>query len=213
MMEGLEKDWTHLETNRKVYYTELNPGTYTFKVKALNGNTGNYGNPAVLTIKILPPFSKTWWAYALYIIIIISFGYFIIQYFINQSKEKNKRKLERLEYDKERENYKDKIEFFTNVAHEIRTPLTLIKGPMENIMENADEMLLIKTNLEIMNRNTDRLLHLSNQLLDFRKVEMNGFRLSFSKEDISALLLDHYLNFKTIAEQKSKHNHRFSQIF
>lgn len=126
-MEGLDKDWTHLETNRKAYFTELNPGTYTFKVKALTGNTTNYGTPAILTIKILPPLWKTWWAYALYIIIAISFAYFIIQHFINRAKEKNKRKLERLEYDKERENYKDKIEFFTNVAHEIRTPLTLIK--------------------------------------------------------------------------------------
>lgn len=69
-------------------------------------------------------------------------------------------------------------------------------------MERADEMPLIKTNLEIMNRNTDKLLHLSNQLLDFRKAEMNGFRLNFSKEDISGLLFDHYLSFKAIAEQK-----------
>ncbi len=201
-LEGLDNDWTHLETNRKVYFTELNPGTYTFKVKALNNSTANYGKPAVLVIRILPPLWKTWWAYALYIITIISLGYFTVRLFINRSKEKNKRNLERLQYDKERENYKDKIDFFTNVAHEIRTPLTLIKGPMENIMERADEMPLIKTNLEIMNRNTDRLLHLSNQLLDFRKIEMNGFRLSFSKEDISGLLLDHYVNFKVIAAQK-----------
>ena len=201
-MEGLDKEWTALKTNRKVYFTELNTGTYTFKVKALNDNTGEYGNPAVLQISILPPVWKTWWAFAVYIISCMSIAYLVIQHFINRAKEKNKRILEKLEYDRERENYKDKFEFFTNVAHEIRTPLTLIKGPMENIMERADEIPSIKGSLEIMNRNTDRLLHLSSQLLDFRKIEMNGFRLSFAREDISAMLLDHYAGFKAIAKKK-----------
>ncbi|MCW3094313.1 MAG: Signal transduction histidine kinase [Ferruginibacter sp.] len=201
-MEGLDKDWTHLETNRKAYFTELDPGTYTFKVSALTGTTGNFGKPAILTIRILPPKWKTWWAYTLYAMAAVSIIYIIIRHFINRSKERTRRKLERLEFDKERENYNDKVQFFINVAHEIRTPLTLIKGPMENIMEKADEMPLIKPSLEIMNRNTDRLLHLSSQLLDFRKVEMNGFRLNFSKEDISEILNDHYVSFKGMAEQK-----------
>ncbi|MEO6720289.1 MAG: two-component regulator propeller domain-containing protein [Ferruginibacter sp.] len=201
-MGGLDKDWTLLETNRKAYFTELNPGTYTFKVSALTGATGKAGPPATLTIKILPPIWKTWWAYTLYVVALLSLAFFVIRHFINRSKERNKRKLERLEFEKERENYNDKIEFYINVAHEIRTPLTLIKGPMENIMDRADQIPLIKTSLEIMNRNTDRLLHLSSQLLDFRKAEMNGFRLNFSKEDISALFSDHYLNFKPLAEQK-----------
>lgn len=201
-MEGLENDWTRLETNRKVYFTGLNPGTYTFQVKSLNDDNGNHGKPAVLTIRILPPLWRTWWAYALYAIIGISMAYFISRHFINRSRERNRRDLERIEYNKERENYKDKIEFFTNVAHEIRTPLTLIKGPMENIMERSDELSSIRPSLEIMNRNTERLLYLSNQLLDFRKIEMNGFRLSFSKENVSELLLDHYSNYKSAAAQK-----------
>ncbi|MEO5889947.1 MAG: two-component regulator propeller domain-containing protein [Ferruginibacter sp.] len=201
-MEGLDKDWTHLETNRKAYFTELNPGTYTFKVAALTGNTGNYGKPAILTIKILPPLWKTWWAYTIYVLAIASLSYFIIRHFMDRAKERNKRKLERLEFEKERENYNDKVEFFINVAHEIRTPLTLIKGPMENIMDRVEEMPMIKSSLEIMNKNTDRLLHLSSQLLDFRKVEMNGFRLNFTKENIPDLLNENYLGFKQIAEQK-----------
>ena len=201
-MEGLDKDWTHLETNRKAYFTELNPGTYTFKVCVFTGNTGKQGKPGILSITILPPLWKTWWAYALYVIAIVSLIYTAIQYFITRSKDKNKRYLERLKFEKERENFHDKMEFFTNVAHEIRTPLTLIKGPMENIMDRADVMPLIRTSLEIMNKNTDRLLHLSNQLLDFRKVEMNGFRLNLLKEDICALLNEHYISFRTIAEQK-----------
>jgi signal transduction histidine kinase len=202
-MEGLDKDWTHLETNRKAYFTELNPGTYTFKVAALAGSTGKPGVPAILTIRILPPFWKTWWAYTVYSVALLLITFMIIRFFINRSRDRHKRKLERLEFEKERENYNDKIEFYINVAHEIRTPLTLIKGPMENIMDRADQMPQIKSSLEIMNKNTDRLIRLSSQLLDFRKVEMNGFRLNFSREDITALIVnEHYVNFEPLASQK-----------
>ncbi len=201
-MEGLDKDWTYLLTNRKAYFTELNPGTYTFKVAAINNTSGRLGIPATLTIKILPPLWKTWWAYTLYFITFLLIAYGVIMHFVNRSREKNQRKLERLEFEKERENYNDKIEFFINVAHEIRTPLTLIKGPMENIMDRVDEIPLIKSSLEIMNKNTDRLLHLSTQLLDFRKAEMNGFRLNFTRENISALLNDHLISFKAFAGEK-----------
>jgi len=201
-MEGLDKNWTHLQTNRRVYFTELAPGTYTFNVRAMDGNRSHYGTPAVLQIKILPPLWKTTWAYGLYFIAVAALGYAIILFFINRSRERNRRKLEKLEYEKERENYKDKIQFFTNVAHEIRTPLTLIKGPLENIMDRADELPAIKKSLEIMDRNTDRLLRLSTQLLDFRKVEMNGFRLNFTKQNLSELLCSHQQNFEALAQQQ-----------
>ena len=105
-------------------------------------------------------------------------------------------------YEKEKENYEDKINFFTNVAHEIKTPLTLIKGPMENIMDQLDEVPSIKGSLELMSRNTDRLMHLANQLLDFRKIEMDGFRLNFIKTNVSSLLYEHYIRFQPFAEQR-----------
>lgn len=115
-------------------------------------------------------------------------------------------------YEKEKENYEDKINFFTNVAHEIKTPLTLIKGPMENIMDQLDEVPSIKGSLELMSRNTDRLMHLANQLLDFRKIEMDGFRLNFIKTNISILLYEHYIRFQPLAEQrKIKINFKYAE--
>jgi ligand-binding sensor domain-containing protein/signal transduction histidine kinase len=203
-MDGLDKDWTYLKTNRKVYFTKLNPGKYTFKAKVLSSFTSKDGGPAELIINILPPFWKSWIAYLIYSILTILLSYLIIVYFVSKSRANHKRKLEIIQSEKEKENYTDKINFFINIAHEIRTPLTLIKGPMENIMESVNEVPMIKSNLEIMNKNTDKLLHLTNQILDFRKIEMNGFRFNFSSEDISKILLDQFESFKPIAEQQKK---------
>ena len=200
-MDNLDKSWTYLTTNRKAYFTELAPGNYTFIVKGL-GNKTVAGNYTKLNIEILPPYWQTWWAYTLYALFILLITFLVIKFFIDRSKARNKQRLEKLAYEKEKENYEDKINFFTNVAHEIKTPLTLIKGPMENIMDQIDEVPSIKNSVELMSRNTDRLMDLANQLLDFRKIEMNGFHLSFTQTNISTLLCDHYSRFKIVAEQK-----------
>lgn len=109
--------------------------------------------------------------------------------------------MEVFEHEKQKEVYQAKIEFFTNVAHEIRTPLTLIIGPMEKLIKQADAVPAIEKNLRIMGRNTDRLLKLTNQLLDFRKTETSEFSLNFVKADISEILKDVFLQFQPAAEQ------------
>ena len=201
-LEGLDKDWTYLKTNRKVFFTELAPGTYIFKVKgSVGGDTWN-GKPAMLTIKILPPFWKSTWAYIGYSVLIVAGIYFTLRSYHRRNEEKNRRKLKALEFEKEKEIYQAKIDFFTNVAHEIRTPLTLIKGPMEKVMKSAEEIPSIKNNLVIMERNTDRLIDLTNQLLDFRKTEVNGFSFNLVKADITEILKDNYARFKPTAEHK-----------
>jgi signal transduction histidine kinase len=98
------------------------------------------------------------------------------------------RAMEILKYEKERELYTAKIDFFTNVAHEIRTPLTLIKSPLENVLASAHLDEDIKDDLEIMDLNTNRLLDLVNQLLDFRKTETKGFRLNIMDYNLSGIL-------------------------
>ncbi|MFT3948790.1 MAG: two-component regulator propeller domain-containing protein [Agriterribacter sp.] len=201
-MVGLDKGWTYLTSNRKAYFTALSPGNYTFIVKRI-GENDTKDKFAQLEILILPPFWQTWQAYLLYTILALLVIFFIIKFFIDRSKARNKRRLEKLAYEKEKENYEDKINFFTNVAHEIKTPLTLIKGPMENIMDQIDEVPTIKSSVELMSRNTDRLMHLANQLLDFRKIEMNGFHLNFIKTNVSDLLYDNYTRFKLLADQRN----------
>ena len=202
-MEGLDKDWIYLKSNRKVYFTELSPGTYIFKVKASNSGGVWKERETVLIVEILPPWWLSTWAYCLYALAAILIVYYIIHNYHRKIEEKNRRKIEYLEIAKEKEIFQAKIEFFTNVAHEIRTPLTLIKGPLEKVIRNTGEVLGIKDSLKIMERNTNRLIDLSNQLLDFRQTEIQGFSLNYSQADISVLLEETYLNFKPLAEQKN----------
>ncbi|MEO5893713.1 MAG: two-component regulator propeller domain-containing protein [Ferruginibacter sp.] len=202
-MDGLDKDWIYLKTNRKVYFTELSPGTYNFKVKASNSGGVWKEQETVLTIEILPPWWLSNWAYFFYAIAIILIAYYFIHNYHKRTEEKNRRKIEYLEIAKEKEIFKAKIEFFTNVAHEIRTPLTLIKGPLEKVIRNTEAVVGIKDSLKIMERNTNRLIDLSNQLLDFRQTEIQGFSLNYIQADISELLEETFLNFKPLAEQKN----------
>lgn len=199
-MEGLDAGWTLLKTNRKAYFTELAPGTYTFMVKAsISGGVWN-STPAVLTITILPPFWKSTWAYLLYLLAAAAAIYYAVHSYHRRAEEKSRRKLEILELEKEKELYQAKLDFFTNVAHEIRTPLTLIKGPMEKVMKRAEEVPSIHNHLRIMQRNTDRLLDLTSQLLDFRKIEIQGSTLEFIETDVREVLRDHYKRFMPAAE-------------
>lgn len=203
IMEGLNKDWTYLKTNRKVYFTNLSSGSYTFKVKATNNSAVWSNKITKLQINILPPFWASPLAYFIYVVLAGLLAYYIFRNYHNRLNEKTRRKIELLEHNKVEEIYQAKIDFFTNVAHEIKTPLTLIKAPMEKIIKKAGDNIEIGNNLKIMERNTDRLIELTNQLLDFRSTETMGFRLNYANINITELLLERYASFKILAEQKN----------
>jgi ligand-binding sensor domain-containing protein/signal transduction histidine kinase len=200
--EGLDRDWTFIKTNRKVYFTNLAPGTYTFRVKAAGSNGIWTEQAAELVIRVLPPFWASPWAYALYVLAAIALFIFLVRSYHRRVKEKTRRKIEFLEHEKQKEIYQAKINFFTNIAHEIKTPLTLIKAPMEQISRKAGTESPFSYDLMIMQRNTDRLLELTTQLLDFRKMETTGYRLNFVLTNISEILLERYSSFKVLADQK-----------
>ena len=202
-MEGLDNEWVYLKTNRKVYFTDLSAGTYTFKVKASNSTSGWTANETSLVIEILPPWWLSRWAYVLYGALIVAFIYFAFRSYHRRIKERNRRKMEQLELRKEKELYEAKMDFFTNVAHEIRTPLTLIKGPLEKVVKKASDIPDIKDSLRIMEKNTTRLVDLTNQLLDFRQTESKGFSLSFTRENINEIVEDIFAGFKPLAEKKN----------
>jgi ligand-binding sensor domain-containing protein/signal transduction histidine kinase len=202
-ISGLYNDWQYLKTNRKIYFTKLAPGEYVFEAKALIQGSKEWSrNNIKLLIVVLPPFWKSPVAWLLYVFLFLGLTALVVRQYHQRTQHKNNRRMEIFEHEKEKEIYQAKIEFFTNVAHEIRTPLTLIKGPMEKMIKSAEEIPAFEKNLKIMARNTDRLLNLTNQLLDFRKTEINGFSLNFVKANISEILHDVSLQFQLAAEQK-----------
>ena len=202
MMEGLDQQWTHLKTNRKVYFTNLSPGTYTFRVNAANYRGAWNTTDRMLIIKIHPPFLASPIAYVMYFVLGSLIAYLLFRNYHRRVAERNNRKIELMQHEKEKEVYQAKIDFFTNVAHEIRTPLTLIRAPMEKIIKKAGDNG-IDQNLKIMEKNTERLIELTNQLLDFSKVETKAFHLNFVKTNVSDMLNERYESFKAVAEQKS----------
>lgn len=113
------------------------------------------------------------------------------------------RELIQLEVAKEKEHIKSKIDFLTNVAHEIRTPLTLIKIPLRKIITKTEEIPGVQNSLKIISNNTNRLIELTNQLLDFRQIEINEFHLSFTKENISELINEAVQSFSGLADEKN----------
>ncbi|WP_114791358.1 two-component regulator propeller domain-containing protein [Niabella yanshanensis] len=201
IMKGLDEQWTYLKANRKVFFTELAPGNYTFALRSAVSKERWSKDYEMLLITVLPPFWKSRPAYLLYAFILLTAIYFTVRSYHKYHLAKNNRRLEILEYEKQKEISQTKIDFFINVAHEIKTPLTLIKGPMEKVIEKADDPAVIKSNLRIMEKNTDRLIELTNQLLDFRKAEAGVAQIITEETDIVALLNDHYLRFLPAAEQ------------
>lgn len=201
-MEGIDKDWTYLKTNRKIYFTKLSPGDYTFLLKG--SSTGEIWNDKIsrLQISILPPIWASTWAYLFYLLAGLGIAGLIVRYYYLAFTEKNKRKMEAFEMGKEREIYNAKIEFFTNVAHEIRTPLTMIKLPLDKLLQTNSTNTAITESLLTMKKNTKRLIDLTDQLLDFRKAEANNFSLNFISTNITELIKEVYNNFKSIAEEK-----------
>ncbi|MFK2016345.1 two-component regulator propeller domain-containing protein [Bacteroides fragilis] len=201
-LEGFDEGWLTIGESPLVTYSNLGYGDYVFKVKASNSDGVWNEQETSLHLSILPPFYLSGWAYCFYVLFFMGCLVCVIFYFKRRNYRKQHRQMEMLEQEKEREVYHAKIDFFTNVAHEIRTPLTLIKGPLENIILKKEVDSETKEDLYIMKQNTERLLNLTNQLLDFRKTETRGFRLNFTECDVVAVLRETYFRFTSLAKQK-----------
>jgi len=203
IMEGYDKEWTDITGNQKIYYNKLPPGTYIFKFRGANNN--RVWNPAEKKLRIIvsPPWWLSRWAYVLYFLTFGTITLLVLRYYLLLLKANNAQKMDSFERKKEQEIYTLKLEFFTNLAHEIRTPLTLIKMPLEKIINNqkfTDQETA--QDLALIEKNTTRLIRLTNQLLDFRKAETNNMSLIFTKTDINTLLAEVFHDFNYLAKDK-----------
>ncbi len=198
-LENYDTEWKE-SMGGYINYSNLPHGLYTFYVKGMNNE--DQQTVLRLNIKISPPFYLTVWAFILYTLLLAFIIYRIARYYRNLVIRQNKRQMKKFEQEKERELYNAKFNFYTNIAHEIRTPLTLIKGPLEAILREKELDNELRQDLDIMNRNSDRLLSLTNQLLDFRKIESNQTRLIFSYCNITDILRYNYQLFIPLIKQR-----------
>ena len=201
-LEGFNNDWLTLPLGvHNVTFTNLAPGKYVLRVKAINSD-GYVGiKEATLGIVVNPPFWMSWWAYLLYTVGLV-IVLFLARYRMLK-REREKFHLQQIENEvaKNEEINNMKFRFFTNVSHELRTPLTLIISPLEGMLkETTDE--LQSTRLQLMYRNAQRLLHLVNRLLDFRKGEMSTHQLSLSEGDIISYVHSVCNSFLLMADKK-----------
>ncbi len=170
-----------------MYYSQLAPGNYVLHVKVVNNVQGWEPAEISLGFVVLPPWWWTILAKAFYIILSLGVVITVIYFFLRYRRRKMLEQQRLFEVEKEKELYRTKVDFFNEIAHEVRTPLTLINGPLEDVIEmNADPKL--EKNLKTISQNTRRLLDLIHQLLDFRNMDTNKFRMDYSRVDIPALV-------------------------
>lgn len=208
-LEGVDKDWIYTHEHR-ANYTNLPAGTYTFLVKATNNDGVWSKNEAKLKIVVHPPF---WWSLPAKILYLLLIGYAIywfMQSRLKREKRRHQEELDQLELKQDQEMRDARLQFFTMIAHEIRTPVTLIIGPLESLKEHWKQVSgklsdgeTITQTLSVIDRNAQRLLLLVNQLLDFNKVQQKGMQVHFRLNNISKLMHAVAERFAPTFEQKS----------
>jgi signal transduction histidine kinase/AraC-like DNA-binding protein/ActR/RegA family two-component response regulator len=170
-LDGFDKGWNYTSF-AAASYTNLPPGHYTFSVKGAN-NDGVWSGAAALRVTILPPFWKTWWAYSIYGLLFAMLVFFLARFFFLRALYRRNQELTQL-----------KLNFFTNISHEIRTHLSLITGPAEKLIHTGSNDQHDQQLLRTIKSNSDSLLQLVNELMDFRKAETGHLPLQVSNWDI-----------------------------
>lgn len=194
-LRGLEKDWNYVSNDRKAFYTNLAPGTYFFDVKASN-NDGIWNEKGTsIKIIITPPFWDTWWFKTLALVSVIS-GIIIVVSL------KKRFDLRRLDEKKREEMHQVQLQFFTNISHEFRTPLSLILGPLEKL-QKEDAGPTFKHYYKTMHRSANRMLGLINELMDFRKVESGALKLRVMPGNLDLFIQEIAEEFSGLATEKS----------
>ena len=212
ILEGFDKDWLTVGKEHSAYYANIPPGNYVFRVKASNNDGVWNENGRFISIIVQPPFWRTIYAYLFYALLFFGLLFYIrnrgiqkikIRFALEQERNAAKRMIER---EREQAEYlhkldKMKIKFLTNLSHEFRTPISLISGPVDNLITKAkDESSL--NHLNLIKRNGRRLLNLVNQLLDFRKMEEQQLKLQCSDGDIVFFTKDVCDSFNDLARRK-----------
>lgn len=188
-LEGLENHWNFVPAPSATY-TNLKPGNYTFRVKVAN-NDGVWGTPRSLRITVLPPWWKTWWAYGMYAVLAGTLVFFVARFFWLRTILRYEQAL-----------YQAKLDFFTNIAHEVRTHIMLILGPVDMVLTREYDEPKVRSRLTSVKSNGERLLRLVNELLDFRKAEVSSHFLQTRRNELIGFLKGIFQSFSHLSEAR-----------
>jgi signal transduction histidine kinase/DNA-binding response OmpR family regulator/ligand-binding sensor domain-containing protein len=192
---GFNKQWTPLEKDMQVSFSNLPPGRYSLRARAVNVENVKLDTTDLLNIRVFPPWWESWWAFILYIIAVTAIVLLLIRSYLQRQFEK-----------KEAENLRNldafKNELFTNITHEFRTPLTVISGMVEQIKKKPGEWL--DEGAELIQRNTRNLLDLINQILELQKIESGKLKIELQQTDIMPFLENIATQFKAYAYSKEQ---------
>ncbi|GAB3940821.1 hybrid sensor histidine kinase/response regulator transcription factor [Spirosoma harenae] len=199
---GVDQDWVQNGNRHFVNYTNLSPGTYTFRVKAANGDGIWNTKGASVQIVILPPWWATWWAYGIYAFLAIGAIWVFIRFYTNRIRQQQEFELNRREAEQLKTVDELKTRFFSNITHEFRTPLSLILSPVEKLLQDNRFDGSTHQTLRLIQRNADQLLRLINQLLDLSKLEARRMDTSLMRGDVVDFVNHMVESFRPAAEQK-----------
>ena len=200
-LEGYDKEWYYLTDSRTVSYSNLPQGTYQFLVKAANSDGKWNPIPTAFEIIVLPIWYKTWWALLIFFATFAGFITFVFRFFWMRKSMEAQLEIERRDKEHQEEINQMKMRFFINISHELRTPLTLILTPLQEIINKISDRWT-RNQLEYIQRNANRLLHLVNQLMDYRRAELGVFELKAKKGNAHQLIQDNFLFYDKLARHK-----------
>lgn len=202
-LEGVDKEWQY--TQGKVAYatyTNLHPGDYNLIIYGANSDGIWNETGTSLQLVIHPPFWQTNYAYAFYILLFILFLYLFQRSIMRRSEQRHRLEIERKLYIEEQKNYDAKLKFFTDISHEIKTPLSLIAAPFEELLSNPMLGNHTKNRLRLMSQNVHRLMKLVEQIMDFRKYDNSVMRMEITETDFVPFIKEIVALFKLAAEQR-----------
>lgn len=205
-LEGFETEWNYSRhvSFARASYSNLPPGEYVFKVKACNNN-GKWSEATTeFFVHIIPMWYQTWWAKTLFACFFLGLLFFIIYFFIARAKMKMQVRIEQIERSKIEEVSQEKVRFYMNMSHELRTPLSLILAPLEELLGQKSAIdTPVRQKLDYVYKNGRKLLHIVNQLLDFRKAEAGALPVHVMPVNVEGLLQDVLALFNENAQKRA----------
>lgn len=187
-LDGFNKQWVDASSPHEAYFANLTPGHYTFNVRATSKDQQRVIAERSLPIVIYPAPWATWWAWLIYAIVVLAVLLYIVRLIRRNRAERKNRLLTEREKEHERRINRMNMNFFANVSHEFRTPLTIISAPITQLAADPDLSSETRSLLCIVQRSVDRMLRLVNQMMDFHKLEDDALRLEVRRQDVIQLL-------------------------